>query len=53
MKKLLYILLFAIFSGLAISSCTEEEVIVPSMESGSGGSGGSGGTGGTGGTGQI
>ena len=39
MKKLLYIFLLALTSSLAISSCTEEEV-VPATELDNGGGGG-------------
>ncbi|NJM25721.1 MAG: hypothetical protein HC859_09760 [Bacteroidia bacterium] len=36
MKKLFYVLMFALASGLAITSCTEEEV-KPSTDNGGGG----------------
>jgi hypothetical protein len=37
MKKLLYFLLFAIITSLAISSCTEEEIKPQTESSGVGG----------------
>jgi hypothetical protein len=40
MKKLLYIVLFAFASSVALSSCTEEEV-TPATETNSNGGGGS------------
>lgn len=39
MKKLLYILLFALVSASAITACTEEEVAPSSSSLGSGGAG--------------
>jgi hypothetical protein len=42
MKKIIYVLLFAISSALVISSCTEEEV-APVSETTTGGTGASGG----------
>lgn len=40
MKKIIYVLLFAVSSALVITSCTEEEIVTPRTENG-------GGTGGT------